>query len=57
MLAESLTADLSTCGCSRAFSELAMLVMRENHFKFATNKDEAELLYLELVHKITQIEN
>ncbi len=52
MLAESLTADVLTFGCSRVFSELAMLVMRENHFEFATSKDEAELLYLELVRKL-----
>ncbi len=52
MLAESLTADVLTFGCSRVFSELAMLVMRENHIEFATSKDEAELLYLELVRKL-----
>eukprot|EP00112_Aurelia_sp_Birch-Aquarium-sp1_P017080 Seg3932.3 transcript_id=Seg3932.3/GoldUCD/mRNA.D3Y31 product="hypothetical protein" protein_id=Seg3932.3/GoldUCD/D3Y31 len=57
LLAESLTGDLSTFGCSGAFSELALLLMKENFYGFPTTKDEAELLYLQLVEKATQLEH
>ena len=57
LLAESLTEGLSTFGSSRTFSELALILMKENFYEFATTKDEAELLYLQLIEKITQIEH
>ena len=33
-----------TFSCSTEFSELAAILMRENNFRFPTNKEEAEKL-------------
>ena len=49
---EMFSSDRPLNGCSRAFSELAVMLMEDNRLNHPSNAEEATTLYLNLLHLI-----
>jgi hypothetical protein len=49
---EMFSSDRPLNGCSRAFSELAVILMEDNRLNHPSNAEEATTLYLNLLHLI-----
>ena len=52
---EMFSSDRPVHGCSRAFSELAVMLMQDNRLNHPSNAEEATALYLNLLHLIDSL--